>query len=83
MRTRFPLSLPRWQRLMMVGLVMLSAGFGFGLALRSAFSSQESEGLLQTEQDFPPRNGWPIPEKSPLPADENTGRARYNSLQNP
>jgi hypothetical protein len=83
MRYRFPLSLSRWQLLTMVGLVMLSAGLGFGLALRSAVSNPESEGLLQTEQDFPPRHGWPIPENSPLPADENTGAARYNSLQNP
>ena len=83
MRLRSSFSLPRWQLLMAVGLIMLSAGFGFGLALRSAFSGQQSEGRLPTEQAFPPRNGWPIPENSPASAAENTGEARYNSLQNP
>jgi hypothetical protein len=67
--------------------IMLSAGLGFGLALRSAPAvspsssdpqAQSDGGLLQSDQNFPPRPGWNLDSEA---EGENQDGSRYNSLQ--
>ena len=79
---------PLLESLLFTSAVMLSAGLGFGLALRSAPSqssspeipsqAQTSGGLLQSDQNFPPRPGWNLDSEE---EGENLDGSRYNSLQ--
>ncbi|MEY2984021.1 MAG: hypothetical protein RLZZ568_638 [Cyanobacteriota bacterium] len=76
--------------LFVTSAIMVSAGLGFGLALRSPsppLSSSSSDpppqpqtggGLFQQEQTFPPRPGWNFDSEQ---EGENLDGARYNSLQ--
>jgi len=77
---------PLLESLVFTSAMMLSAGFGFGLALRSAPPSPQSSspetqtggGLLQLDQNFPPRPGWNLDSEE---EGENLDGSRYNSLQ--
>jgi hypothetical protein len=79
---------PLLESVFFTGAIMLSAGLGFGMALRSAPSPSSSldpaaptstgGGLLQLEQTFPPRPDWNLDSEE---EGENLDGARYNSLQ--
>lgn len=82
----FPFN-PLLESLFFTSGIMLAAGLGFGLALRSApsFSPPASTeapgggGLLRSDQNFPPRPGWNS--DSEMSGGENLDGSRYNSLQ--
>ncbi len=44
--------------LLMTSAIALSAGVGFGAAIR--YSQPNPTKLIQSEQSFPPRQDWPI-----------------------
>ncbi|QUS61775.1 hypothetical protein IQE94_06840 [Synechocystis sp. PCC 7339] len=80
---------PLWQTLVFTAGIMLAAGMGFGMALRSAAPGvvadptvptepQDSGGIFRSEQSFPPQPDWNLDSQG---EDENHGGARYNSLQ--
>ncbi len=81
---------PLLESLLFTSAIMLSAGLGFGLALRSAPTTansaspststpdQSDGGLLQSDQNFPPRPGWNLDSEE---GGENPDGSRYNSLQ--
>lgn len=80
---------PLFESLFFTAAIMLSAGLGFGLALRSASTGAsttvpgaatdpQSGGLLQSGQNFPPRAGWNLDSER---KGDNPDGARYNSLQ--
>ncbi|MBD2655332.1 hypothetical protein H6G45_17950 [Synechocystis sp. FACHB-383] len=82
---------PLWQTLVFTAGIMLAAGMGFGMALRSApprvvtdadptvpTEPQDGGGMFRSEQGFPPQPDWNLDSQG---EDENQGGARYNSLQ--
>jgi hypothetical protein len=80
---------PLGQTLVFTAGIMLAAGMGFGMALRSAppkvvtdssvpTEPQDSGGLFRSEQSFPPQPDWNLDSQGD---NENHDGARYNSLQ--
>lgn len=55
--------------LLMTSAIALSAGVGFGAAIR--YSQPNSTQLIQSEQSFPPRQDWPITNDSSSTSGQN------------
>lgn len=80
---------PLRETLIFTAGIMLAAGMGFGMALRSApptisldsetpTEPQKGNGLLSSEQSFPPKSNWNLDSETEA---GNDGTTRYNSLQ--
>ena len=53
------------QFLFMTSAIALSAGVGFGAAIRFSDAGLLGKKVIQSEQSFPPRQDWPISNNSP------------------
>jgi hypothetical protein len=51
--------------LLMTSAIALSAGVGFGAAIRFSDAGPLGQKAIQSEQSFPPRQDWPTSHTSP------------------
>ena len=52
------------QFLLMSSAIAISAGVGFGAAIRCHLPEQPGSTILHQEQSFPPRQDWPVSQSS-------------------